>query len=269
VGEGAGERSNPGAVVSGRRAAPAIEDAAREGTLVLLADDHPINRMVLLKQVNALGYAAETAENGAEAVDKWSSGRYALIVTDCNMPELSGYDLARHVRACEARHGYERIPIIACTANALGGEAENCLAAGMDDYLAKPIDLAQLALKLDQWLPLEASAIDAAAVGELAPGDPAGQRDILARFRAFNAQDAQALADAVRLADMAQVVQAAHRIKGAARTVGATQLAAVCERIEQASRRGDGIAVGFAMGDFQRELDRVQSHIESLHGAAS
>ena len=267
--ENAAKPSEAPAAVSGRRAPPSPDEAVREGSLVLLVDDHPINRMVLLKQVNALGYAAETAENGAEAIEKWSSGRFAAIITDCNMPELNGYDLARHVRDVEKRHGHARIPIIACTANALGAEVENCLGAGMDDYLAKPIDLAQLALKLDQWLPLPASAIDAAAVGELAPGDPAGQRDILAQFRAYNAQDAQALADAVRAGEMAQVTQSAHRIKGAAKTVGATQLAAVCERIEQASRRGDRITVGFAMGDFQRELDRVQNHIESLDGAAS
>ena len=259
------------AVVAGRRAAPAADDAAREGTLLLLVDDHPINRMVLLKQVNALGYAAETAENGADAIEKWSSGRFGAIITDCNMPELSGYDLARHVREVEKRHGYPRIPIVACTANALGAEVDNCIAAGMDDYLAKPIDLKQLAAKLDRWLPVGSagSAIDAAAVGELAPGDPAGQRDILARFRDYNAQDAQALADAVQAGNLADITQAAHRIKGAARTVGAAQLAAVCERIERAARVGDRIAVGFAMGDFERELERVQAHIASLDRTAS
>jgi len=264
--ENAAKPSEAPAAVSGRRAPPSPDEAVREGSLVLLVDDHPINRMVLLKQVNALGYAAETAENGAEAIEKWSSGRFAAIITDCNMPELNGYDLARHVRDVEKRHGHTRIPIIACTANALGSEVENCLGAGMDDYLAKPIDLEQLAIKLGHWVPIDAaaSAIDARAVGELAPDDPAAQRDILARFRAYNAQDAEALAAAVQAGDMAEITQAAHRIKGAARTVGATQLAAVCERIEQAARRRDRVAVGLCMGDFRHELDRVQAHIEAL-----
>jgi two-component system sensor histidine kinase/response regulator len=257
-----------GGFLAGRRAAPSVEDAAREGTLVLVVDDHPVNRMVLERQVRALGYAVEMAENGAEAIEKWSGGGIGAILTDCNMPELNGYDVARHVREVEARHGYRRTPIIACTANVLGSEVENCMSAGMDDYLAKPVDLTQLAAKLDRWLPIAPSPFDSAAVGELAPGDPAGQRDILERFRAYNAEDARALVEAVRGDDMALVTQAAHRIKGAARTVGATQLAAVCERIEAAGRRGDRVAVGFAMGDFEHALDRVQMHLDSLGQAA-
>jgi signal transduction histidine kinase/CheY-like chemotaxis protein/CHASE3 domain sensor protein len=142
------------AKLASRRAAPTVEAARAEGTLLLLVDDHPINRMVLLRQVNALGYAAELAENGLEALDRWSAGGYALVITDCHMPEMNGYELARHIRSCEERNGHARTPIIACTANALGGEAENCYAAGMDDYVAKPIQLAPLAAKLDEWLAL-------------------------------------------------------------------------------------------------------------------
>ena len=136
-----------------RHAAPSIEAARRDHLLVLLVDDHPINRMVLLKQINMLGYAAEVAQNGLEAIDAWSRGGVGCILTDCNMPEMNGYQLARHVRRCEQRNGHGRVPIVACTANALVGEAENCFAAGMDDYLAKPIDLPRLAQKLNQWLP--------------------------------------------------------------------------------------------------------------------
>jgi CheY-like chemotaxis protein len=129
-----------------------VSQAEREGTLMLVVDDHPINRMVMLKQVNTLGYAAETAEDGLDALEKWKTGRFAAVLTDCNMPELSGYQLAREIRAGEARAGLPRTPIIACTANALGGEAEKCFAAGMDDYLAKPVQLSQLATKLQQWV---------------------------------------------------------------------------------------------------------------------
>jgi signal transduction histidine kinase/CheY-like chemotaxis protein len=136
-----------------RREPPPVAEAARDGTLVLVVDDHPINRMVLLRQVNALGYAAETAENGVDALDKWSTGRFALLVTDCNMPEMNGYELARHIRDCEARNGHAHTPVIACTANALGGEAEKCFEAGMDEYLSKPIELAQLRKALGRWLP--------------------------------------------------------------------------------------------------------------------
>jgi PAS domain S-box-containing protein len=137
-----------------RRTAPSVAQAEAEGTLVLLVDDHPVNRMLLLRQVQTLGYAAETAENGVEALEMWKSGRFRLVITDCHMPEMDGYELARSIRQLESDTARKRVPIVACTANALQGETEACLAAGMDDCLVKPVELPQLLQKLDQWLPI-------------------------------------------------------------------------------------------------------------------
>ena len=142
------------------RSAPSVEAAAREGTLVLLADDHPTNRMVLLRQLNSLGYAVDCAGDGAEALRKWASGRFAALVTDCDMPAMNGYELARRIRERESAQAGARVPIIACTANALRGAAEACFAAGMDDYVSKPVHLAELQEKLTQWLPLPDPAND-------------------------------------------------------------------------------------------------------------
>ncbi|MGI8894473.1 MAG: ATP-binding protein [Casimicrobiaceae bacterium] len=245
-----------------RRMAPSVAQAETEGTLVLLVDDHPINRMVLLRQLNTLGYATESAENGIEALKKCSSGRFGLIVTDCNMPEMDGYAFARRIRELESERGLTRTPIIACTANALGGEAENCFAAGMDDYLAKPVGLTQLSKKLDHWLPIPhaegfasagfvqapgATAAEAGAVTPVDPsvlaaisgGDAATERDILLDFRRVNDADAAMLKHAIAKSDSPQVARATHRIKGASRTVGALGLASVCERIEHACRAND------------------------------
>ena len=115
-----------------RRTAPDVAQAEAEGTLILLADDHPTNRSLLMRQVNLLGYAAESARDGAEALSLWKSGRFSLLLTDCNMPEMDGYELAKAIREREAATDSRHYPIIACTANAMGGEAEICLAAGMD-----------------------------------------------------------------------------------------------------------------------------------------
>jgi PAS domain S-box-containing protein len=139
-----------------RRMAPSIAQAESEGTLVLLVDDHPVNRMLLLRQVQTLGYAAETAEHGVEALEMWKSGRFGLVITDCHMPQMDGYELARSIRKLEGNAGRKRVPIVACTANALQGEAAACLAAGMDDCLVKPVELPQLVEKLEHWLPAAA-----------------------------------------------------------------------------------------------------------------
>ena len=143
------------ASVGTRRAPPTAAQAEQEHTLILVVDDHPINCMVLLRQVNALGYAAETADNGVSALQKLLTGRFALLITDCNMPEMDGYDLVRNLRDHESRAGLGRTPVIACTANAMSGEAEACFEAGMDDYIAKPVALKDLVKKLDRWLPLD------------------------------------------------------------------------------------------------------------------
>ena len=266
-----------------RRPAPTVEQAERDRQLVLLADDNAINRMVLMRQVMSLGYATEVAENGAEALRMWRSGRFSLVITDCNMPEMSGYDLARNVRAAEAGSG-SRIPIIACTANALASEAENCFAAGMDDYLAKPVELAQLSRKLDQWLPLAPPGgkaappgpvdaapcpIDPGPLAELSAGDEGIVREVFAQFRAVNDDDAQTLRAAVRSRDVEAVVHASHRIKGAGRTVGANELADASERIEAAARAGDWTAIDGGMGAFDAALERVDAYLASKGAAGA
>jgi signal transduction histidine kinase/CheY-like chemotaxis protein/CHASE3 domain sensor protein/HPt (histidine-containing phosphotransfer) domain-containing protein len=262
------------------RSAPSIAEAEREGSLVLVVDDHPLNRLVLQRQVNALGYAVESAENGLDAMDKWSSGRFAAIITDCNMPDMSGYQFAREVRACEARHGHDRTPIIACTANALGGEAEKCLAAGMDDYLPKPVQIATLAQKLSRWVPARrpqsavvpandsvGAPLDATLLHDISGGDDAAARDILARFHRYNAEDARNLRAAVHRGDYDQVQVFCHRIKGSSRTIGANGLASACERLEHAAREGDtqGMAAGLAL--FEAEIDRLEAFIRGRAAA--
>jgi signal transduction histidine kinase/CheY-like chemotaxis protein/CHASE3 domain sensor protein/HPt (histidine-containing phosphotransfer) domain-containing protein len=271
-----------------KRAAPTIQEAREDGTLLLLVDDHPINRMVLLKQINALGYASEVAENGLEALEHWTAGGIALIVTDCNMPEMNGYELARRIRACEARNGHGHTPIIACTANALGGEAENCFAAGMDDYLAKPIDLTQLAGKLTQWLPIagdgpagvqpgarlgqyarfdENTLLDPAVLAEITGGDPAMERDLLIRFRRYNTEDGFLLMNAVEKEDVAEVARTSHRIKGASKTIGAMALAAICDRLERASRANDWPNVVWNMGTFRDEFQQLDAYLAAIEAS--
>lgn len=132
-------------------AEPGKAAAARPRVLVL--DDHPVIQKVLRAQLKTLGYEADVVETGVEGLKQWESGRYGLILADCHMPVMDGYEFARRLRALESERGGARIPVIACTANALRGESDVCRAAGMDDYLCKPIELADLERALLKWLP--------------------------------------------------------------------------------------------------------------------
>ena len=272
-----------------RRIAPSPAQAEKEGTLVLVVDDHPVNRMLLLRQVNTLGYAAQTAEDGVQALEMWKAGRFGLVITDCHMPHMDGYDLTRSIRALERSEAARaRVPIIACTANALQGEAESCRAAGMDDFLVKPVELAQLIEKLDQWLPLapapqaaaaptvgaatsrsdaaapssssSSSPIDEALLNATCEGDASLVAEVLATFQQTCENDSRALRQAVAAEDAAQLTQFAHRMAGAGKMVGALAFAAACEAIERAGRAGEWTAVRAATPAFEQELARLADY---------
>jgi CheY-like chemotaxis protein/HPt (histidine-containing phosphotransfer) domain-containing protein len=259
-------------VFTARRPAPDAARAQAEGTLVLLADDHPTNRLLLVRQLNTLGYAAESAENGVAALEKLRSGRFSLLITDCHMPEMDGYQLAREIRRLEAASGAPRLPIVACTANALQGEADNCFEAGMDDYLPKPVEMAQLMRKLDQWLPLPAAhsepreldspPISADVLADLSGGDEGLEGEILADYRRSNEQDGAQLAKAYAARDAEALRRTAHRMKGAARMVGATALAALADQLESAAKGAQWDALDRLRPAFDAELQNVARHVD-------
>jgi PAS domain S-box-containing protein len=135
----------PGDTEQIRRESPPRRRTAISGLRVLAAEDHPLNRKLCQLMFDSFGVQPEWAVNGREAVEKFKPGRYDVILMDCNMPELDGHEAAAAIRRIEAGHQpAQRIRIIALTANALVGEREKCLAAGMDDYLTKPFTSQQL-----------------------------------------------------------------------------------------------------------------------------
>ncbi|GAB5375782.1 MAG: hypothetical protein AcusKO_22440 [Acuticoccus sp.] len=131
--------------------APTIEAAGAAGRLILVVEDSAINRKVICKQLDELGYAIEVAEHGARALEMWRQREYGLVLTDCHMPVMDGFELTRTIRN-EERSGARRTPIVALTAGALVGDAGRCLDAGMDAYLAKPVRLDALGETLGRWI---------------------------------------------------------------------------------------------------------------------
>jgi two-component system sensor histidine kinase EvgS len=267
--------SGPMAMTPGfsARHLPTLAAAQAERSLVLLVDDHPTNRQVIQRQLALAGYASETAEDGMEGLERWRTGRYALVLSDVHMPRMDGYQLARTIREEEARAGKQRTPIVALTASALKGEAERCLAAGMDDYMAKPVSIPTMGACLQRWLPHTASAqplsaeegisiqtannqqaaLAEAGLPQLAPpptleitvltdltgGDIAEAGLLLDEFLDSTRDDLAQLETMRRAGDLQGLTRQAHKIKGAGKLVGAMALAEAATLLEVAGRSGD------------------------------
>jgi signal transduction histidine kinase/HPt (histidine-containing phosphotransfer) domain-containing protein len=252
---------------------PTHPEALRQGRLVLIAEDNETNQKVFLQQLGILGFAADVAWNGAEALALWRSGDYALLLTDLNMPELDGYQLAAAIRAEEG--GARRLPIVALTATTLPGEARRCRAAGMDDFLGKPTPLLDLQAVLERWLPgtgpapVQAAApagatpVDVAVLQALIGADPATLQDFLQHFRLSAAPVAAALKVACAQGQTAQVCALAHQLKSSANAVGALALGKVCGELEKAGKAGRAAGLS-AMG---RRFGAAMAAVDDFLGA--
>jgi len=129
----------------------ALEEPPEGPARVLLVEDNPINRTVALRLLQRGGYDVDWAENGLQAIDHLRSEDYDFVLMDCQMPEMDGYQATRLVRDPGSGVRDGTVPIIALTANAMEGDREKCLAAGMDDYVAKPIQREELFAALERW----------------------------------------------------------------------------------------------------------------------
>lgn len=213
---------------------------------VLVADDHPINREVILRQLQRLNCIAEAVQDGEEAFARLTHGTFALLLTDCDMPLIDGYRLTRLIREREAADpARPRLPILGITANAQADAADLCRESGMDDCLVKPVDTARLGACLAQWLPQStpsvalppAPVIDTRSFEALLDGDRAGIRGLLTRYRDSSAPIYADLARALAEGAATETIrQLAHKLKGASGMVGAGALADVCLAIERAAQ---------------------------------
>ena len=267
---------------------PSVEAAAAAGRLILVVEDNATNRLVVESQLAILGLAAETAVDGAEALRKWHEKPYGLVLTDCHMPNMDGYQLTAAIREAERSSG-RRVPIVALTANALFGEAERCLRAGMDDYLAKPVTLAVMGETLMRWLdgtatprggtPAQGVTAPAERAGEepidfaqlreiLGSADPsftASMLDLFAEsFRELNAE----MRSAIDAGDLALLRGTSHAAKGAAANACANRLRRALEALERAAaaQQADRIAALFEEVEVRSaEVFDYLAHLKRTH----
>jgi len=251
-----------------RRVAPAQVSGRR----LLLVEDNPVNRKVAVRSLEKMGYQVDVAENGAEALPAALRDDYAAILMDCQMPVMDGYEATAAIRRGEqtrARH----TPIIALTASAMEGDRERCLAAGMDDYLAKPLRIEVLAAVLARWLgpaPGEepevtpaprAAGLDSEILSHLIGMDEAADFGLLEEVVDLLSRDTPPrlaqMRQAVAAGDAPALRQAAHALKGSAATVGATAMAAISAQLEELGRTGQMDGAGALLDELSDEVPLV------------
>lgn len=262
------------------------------GVRVLLVEDNPVNLLVAQKLLAAIGCQTDNAANGEAALQKMHGQAYSVVLMDCQMPVLDGYDATRRWREHEAASGAERLPIIAMTANAMAGDRQRCLDAGMDDYLSKPIVRDSLQACLQRWsrdcsvmtavpqapaaqpgptatAPLPAAIAEEGHPPGMAP--PILDREVLDELREIAGAETATIIDvflddstplvrrlqeAAVAPDLEQLRELAHSLKSASANVGALALSAAARRVELAARTGmldrPAVMVALIIAEFAR-----------------
>jgi CheY-like chemotaxis protein len=244
---------------------------------ILLVEDNLINQQVALGILQIQGYNVTVVSNGLEALDAHAQGAFDLILMDCHMPEMDGFEATRAIREREGASG-KHIAIVALTANAMAQDREACLNAGMDDHLAKPFSMQTLRDMLDRWMP-RAGSQPAPEVAPRAPAKAAGVLDrklldelakvltngkpaLLARvielYRVEAPKLMQKLKQAALASDAPEMVRCAHSLKSSSANVGAKLMSRYCEDLEASARRAEVDDARKMLAKLETEFVRVQ-----------
>jgi len=267
-------------------AAPAVSEPAKvpaglRGN-ILLVEDNLINQQVALGILQIQGYNVTVANHGREALDAHAQGAFDLILMDCHMPEMDGFEATREMRGRERATPGKHVPIIALTANAMAQDREACLNAGMDDHLSKPFSMLTLQDMLDRWMAKAGQGETAAPAAATAPAAHAaansaevidrqvldqlgkvrtnGKPELLTRVIKLYIVESpkliQKLKQAAKAANAPEMASQAHSLKSSSANVGAKVLSRYCEDLEASARRSD-----------TEEARRILAKVESEHGS--
>ena len=274
---------HPATATQAPSTAPIRSEAKPQGRncRILIAEDNPANQALLRMQIEALGYDADIAADGSAALVKWQAGGHDILLADLNMPGMDGLALTRSIRSAEQEHG-GHLPIIAITATPRPEALVSCRAAGMDDVLAKPIELNDLRQRLDHWLPRAES--DPAIAPE--PATPAGNmgatldtnylsrtlghisqqqmRDLVDLFIATVRTELPACRHLRRDSDARSLALAMHKLKSSARMVGALHFASLAEQLEEAAKLGRLDALPSLLAELKHAIDDVDRAAQRL-----
>jgi signal transduction histidine kinase/FixJ family two-component response regulator len=250
---GVGASGEAREVVASPPPPPAPRHPRATGRL-LLAEDNAVNRKVAVTLLERMGFTVDIAHDGREVLELVRRFRYDLILMDCQMPELDGYETTAILRRDQGAG--PRIPIVAMTANVMVGDRERCLAAGMDDYVPKPIERSALAAALARWLPLPTPPAPTSEAGEAAAA-AALRRELIGTFLEDTPARLAELEAAARAGDGPRLRRAAHQLRGTAGAVGATEVARIAGDLEHMLVSTDIAASTQLLAQLRAALDQA------------
>jgi CheY-like chemotaxis protein/HPt (histidine-containing phosphotransfer) domain-containing protein len=235
-----------------------------KGRRILLVEDNPVNQRVAQHLLQKLAADVTLANNGADALQRLTESAYDAVLMDCQMPVMDGFTATRRIRELERQNGRaKRLPIIALTANVMSEDRENCIAAGMDAHLGKPIEPAQLIDCLSRYLKPndERQAVDMNALRELTGGDTEFERELVATFVSSGDQCLADIASALRVRDFDTIGKRAHALKGASANIHAAGLAAAASVLEKAARRNSVDQIDSLVRELREKLQAVNAEL--------
>ena len=247
---------------------------AREPLRILLAEDNAVNQKLALRQLQKLGYSAHAVGNGVEVLQEVERLSYEVILMDCQMPEMDGYEVTGRIREFEKARVGRGAPvyIIAITAHALDGDRERCLSAGMNDYLTKPLHIAHLDAALSRAVrrrppAVKPAVLDPGTMASLKELREPGQPDPLAELAELFQREAEAGLEKMQIGlagqDALLTSRAAHSLKGSSSNLGAGRLASLCAAVEEQAKAGQWTGVPEQISEIKSELARVQTALQS------
>ena len=238
----------------------AVHKLDRGAVRILLAEDNITNQLVAVGILKHLGLRADAVANGTEAITALETLPYDLVLMDVQMPEMDGFEATRHIRDPQSTVRNHQVPIIAMTANAMQGDRERCLDAGMNDYVSKPVTPQALAGVLEKWLPAEKAVVvfDRTALLERLMGDEELVRTVQNMFLETIPGQIELLRGCLEAGDTPGAERQAHSIRGAAANVSGEALRAVAFEMETAAKAGDLAAATARLADLQAAFNRLK-----------
>lgn len=252
--------------------APLWADSTAPALNVLVVDDYPPNRYLLTQQMGYLGHQVQTAEDGNRGLQLWRAGRFDVVITDCNMPGMTGYALARAIRQQELEQDLTPVVILGFTANALPEEYQRCIEAGMDDCLFKPIGLEALAAHMPSHGRQRShdpagtdNGVQLAQFADSFSNDPTAQRALLEMLGDSLAQDMDQLTALSSVNDLTGLAELAHRITGGAVLVNARDVIDACHSLDAACRGASTLSLVEAVDHLRLAMqtltDAIAEHL--------